>query len=196
MIQYICKGFNFFISLTRISQALFRPQKIFLLSNSYKPGGIRNPAPEIIDEIHRNCCIINKESNKGKTYLNNTNRNTHLDLEKKMTVTGEFIQITPNAAEEVKKLIAAEGKPEIGLRLGVKGGGCSGLSYNLEFSPREEGDTVIDSDGFNVFMDPKSLIYLKGMQLDFQGGLSGKGFVFQNPNAASTCGCGESFSLT
>jgi len=113
-----------------------------------------------------------------------------------MTVTGEFIQITPNAAEEVKKLIAAEGKPEIGLRLGVKGGGCSGLSYNLEFSPREEGDTVIDSDGFNVFMDPKSLIYLKGMQLDFQGGLSGKGFVFQNPNAASTCGCGESFSLT
>lgn len=113
-----------------------------------------------------------------------------------MTVTTEFIQITPKAAEEVKKLIAAEGKPEIGLRLGVKGGGCSGLSYKLEFSPREEGDTIIDTDGFNVFMDPKSLIYLKGMQLDFQGGLNGKGFVFQNPNAASTCGCGESFSLT
>ena len=113
-----------------------------------------------------------------------------------MTTTGEFVQITPKASEEVKKLIAAEGNPEIGLRLGVKGGGCSGLSYSLDFTPREKGDTVIDSDGFNVFMDPKSLIYLKGMQLDFQGGLNGKGFVFQNPNAASTCGCGESFSLT
>ena len=112
-----------------------------------------------------------------------------------MTAVANFIQITPNAAEEVKKLIEAENKPEIGLRLGVKGGGCSGLSYDLGFSPMKEADTIMDSYGFKVFMDPKSIIYLKGMQLDYQGGLNGKGFVFQNPNAASTCGCGESFSL-
>ena len=113
-----------------------------------------------------------------------------------MPDTQEFVSITPLASEEVKKLIAQENKPGVGLRLGVKGGGCSGLSYDLGFSPKEESDTVIEHTGFQVFMDPKSLIYLKGMQLDFQGGLQGKGFVFVNPYVKSTCGCGESFSLT
>lgn len=113
-----------------------------------------------------------------------------------MTKTSEFISITPKATEEVKKLIDAENDPEIGLRLGVKGGGCSGLSYDLGFTKKEDGDTAVDFGDFNVFMDPKSLIYLKGMQLDYQGGLQGKGFVFVNPNAKSVCGCGESFSLT
>jgi len=113
-----------------------------------------------------------------------------------MTTSTQFVTITPKAAEEVRKLVAAENKPGIGLRLGVKGGGCSGLSYDLGFTTREEGDTVMDFEGFQVFMDPKSLIYLKGMQLDYQGGLQGKGFVFVNPNAKSVCGCGESFSLT
>lgn len=112
------------------------------------------------------------------------------------TTTTQFVSITPLAAEEVKKLIAAEEKPGIGLRLGVKGGGCSGLSYDLDFTTEDKGDTVVDADGFKIFMDAKSLIYLKGMQLDFQAGLQGKGFVFVNPNAKSTCGCGESFSLT
>ncbi|NIQ03584.1 MAG: iron-sulfur cluster assembly accessory protein [Nitrospinaceae bacterium] len=113
-----------------------------------------------------------------------------------MPQTQQFVDITPTAAEEVKKLIAAENKEGIGLRLGVKGGGCSGLSYDLGFTTQEDKDTVVDFEGFRVYMDPKSLIYLKGMQLDYQGGLQGKGFVFVNPNAKSTCGCGESFSLT
>ncbi len=113
-----------------------------------------------------------------------------------MAVSSQFVKITPKAIEEVKRLIQAEGKPEIGLRLGVKGGGCSGLSYDLQFTPQEEKDTVFDADGFKVFIDPKSVIYLKGMQLDYQDGLHGKGFVFSNPNATSTCGCGESFSIT
>ncbi len=107
----------------------------------------------------------------------------------------DFIKITPKAQEEVKRLVLADEKPDIGLRLGVKGGGCSGLSYELQFTPTEAGDTVIDFDGFQVFMDAKGMIYLKGMELDFQDGLNGKGFVFQNPNATSTCGCGESFSI-
>ena len=107
-----------------------------------------------------------------------------------------FVKITPTACEEVKKLIVAESKPDIGLRLGVKGGGCSGLSYDIKFTPKEEGDTVINMGGFNVFMDAKSIIYLKGQQLDYQRGLNGNGFVFSNPNATSTCGCGESFSLS
>lgn len=108
----------------------------------------------------------------------------------------DFVKITPMAREEVKKLIAAENNPKIGLRLGVKGGGCSGLSYDLNFTPEEKGDTIMSVEDFKVFIDPKSMIYLKGMQLDFQGGLQGKGFVFSNPNATSTCGCGESFSIS
>lgn len=112
-----------------------------------------------------------------------------------MAVASNFVQITPLAYEEVKKLIHAENKPGIGLRLGVKGGGCSGLSYDLQFTPKEEGDTVLGLEDFQVFIDVKSTIYLKGMALDFEGGLQGKGFVFKNPNATSTCGCGESFSI-
>ena len=113
-----------------------------------------------------------------------------------MTVTTEFVKITPKASEEVTKLVKAENNPAIGLRLAVKGGGCSGLSYDLAFTPKEDGDTTIGHEAFNVYMDAKSMIYLKGMQLDFQDGLQGKGFVFVNPNATSTCGCGESFSIT
>ena len=85
-----------------------------------------------------------------------------------MTVTTEFVKITPKASQEVTKLVKAENNPEIGLRLAVKGGGCSGLSYDLSFTPKEDGDTIIQHDEFNVFMDAKSMIYLKGMQLDYQ----------------------------
>ena len=108
----------------------------------------------------------------------------------------DFVKITPKASEEVIRLVKAENNAEIGLRLAVKGGGCSGLSYDLQFTPKDEGDTIIQHEGFNVYMDAKSMIYLKGMALDFQDGLQGKGFVFVNPNATSTCGCGESFSIT
>jgi iron-sulfur cluster assembly protein len=119
-----------------------------------------------------------------------------LNLEAFMAVDIDFVKITPKANEEVIRLVKAENNPDIGLRLGVKGGGCSGLSYDLQFTPQGKGDTIIEHEGFNVFMDAKSMIYLKGMQLDFQDGLQGKGFVFVNPNATSTCGCGESFSIT
>jgi iron-sulfur cluster assembly protein len=105
----------------------------------------------------------------------------------------QVVSLTSEAEAEVRRLLVEEGKP--GLRLGIKGGGCSGLSYNLEFTDEAEGDTVIDFEGFKVFLDRKSTIYLSGITLDFQDGLSGRGFVFQNPQATNTCGCGESFSI-
>jgi len=110
-------------------------------------------------------------------------------------LTDKLVELTPTAQTEVKRLIAAENKPDMGLRLGIKGGGCSGLSYVLDFTQRQEGDTVIDYDGFQVFLDRKSTIYLSGIRLDHQSGLTGRGFVFENPMASNTCGCGESFSL-
>lgn len=106
---------------------------------------------------------------------------------------GPVVEVTESAREEVRRLIVSEGQP--GLRLGIKGGGCSGLSYLLEFTEEREGDTVIDFGDFKVFLDRKSTIYLRGVTLDFQSGLDGRGFVFHNPQASNTCGCGESFSL-
>ena len=105
-----------------------------------------------------------------------------------------MITITPSAEVEVRRLLEDE-NDDIGLRLGIKGGGCSGLSYILDFTQEEEGDTILEFYGFNVFLDRKSTIYLAGIRLDHQSGLSGRGFVFENPMATNTCGCGESFSI-
>ncbi len=104
--------------------------------------------------------------------------------------------LTDSARREVARLLAEDRREGVGLRLGVAGGGCSGLSYKLEFTLQEPGDAVMDLDGgTRVFIDPKSLLYLKGITVDHQSGLSGKGFVFSNPNAENSCGCGESFSV-
>ena len=113
-----------------------------------------------------------------------------------VTPNEKLINLTESAQKEVVKLLSEEDEGKrIGLRLGIKGGGCSGLSYILEFSPYEEDDTVISYPQFEIFLDRKSTIYLGGITLDYQSGLDGKGFVFQNPHATNTCGCGESFSL-
>ena len=109
--------------------------------------------------------------------------------------TEKLVNLTDAAQAQVRKLLQEDDKRGLGLRLGIKGGGCSGLTYVLDFTGHEEGDTVIDYDGFEVYLDRKSTIYLGGIQLDFQGGLQGKGWVFQNPHASNTCGCGESFSI-
>ena len=107
------------------------------------------------------------------------------------------LTFTAKAISEIKRLKESNNIPaEFGLRVGVKGGGCSGFSYTLAFDaePRE-GDRVIDKDGIKVFVDNKSLFYLAGTHLDYSDGLNGKGFVFNNPNATQTCGCGSSFGV-
>jgi iron-sulfur cluster assembly protein len=107
-----------------------------------------------------------------------------------------MIDVTEKAIAEVKKLMSQENSGAAGLRVGVKGGGCSGLSYFLSFeqTPRPD-DNVLEFGDVKVFLDPKSALYLKGTQLDFSDGLNGKGFTFTNPNAQRTCGCGSSFSV-
>ncbi len=105
------------------------------------------------------------------------------------------ITLSEAALKEVKRLINVQGLTEGGLRLGVKGGGCSGLSYTINFDEKiGQHDQVHDFDGVKVIVDPKSAIYLQGTQLDFQKDLMGGNFKFVNPNADKTCGCGESFS--
>jgi iron-sulfur cluster assembly protein len=105
-----------------------------------------------------------------------------------------MIQVTPKAISKIKQTFAKEGVTG-GLRLGVLGGGCSGLSYQFKFDTKQRPtDQVFDYDGVKVFVDPKSLLYLNGMVLDYQESLMQSGFVFDNPNAKKACGCGTSFS--
>jgi iron-sulfur cluster assembly protein len=107
------------------------------------------------------------------------------------------IDITEKAINEVNRIKKENNIPEThGLRVGVKGGGCSGLTYQLGFDAEpKEGDTVIEKGGLKLYIDGKSLFYLSGTVLDFSDGLNGRGFVFNNPNAKKTCGCGESFGV-
>lgn len=109
----------------------------------------------------------------------------------------EEITITEKAIREVKSIMVQNNIPEnYGLRVGVRGGGCSGLTYSLGFdSDIRESDAVLDIDGIKLIVDNKSLFYLTGTQLDFSDGLNGRGFVFSNPNATKTCGCGSSFGV-
>lgn len=112
------------------------------------------------------------------------------------TILESPISLTANAVNEVKRLMnATDFDKETFLRIGVKGGGCSGMSYMLGFDKKESDDEVYDIDGIQVLMKKAHSIYLFGMQVNFEDGLNARGFVFQNPNASSTCGCGQSFSV-
>ncbi len=108
-----------------------------------------------------------------------------------------MIEVTDAARDEAKRLLAQSDLGENSfIRVGVKGGGCSGLMYDLDFDNElKEDDKKMDDNGLTVVVDKKSFLYLIGTQLDFSGGLNGKGFQFVNPNASRTCGCGESFAV-
>lgn len=112
------------------------------------------------------------------------------------TVISSPVTLTPSAVGEVKKLMNEPGF-EAGqfLRIGVKGGGCSGMSYVLGFDKQEPDDEVYEIEDVPVVMKKAHGIYLFGMQVDFQSGLNARGFVFNNPNASTTCGCGSSFAV-
>jgi len=107
-----------------------------------------------------------------------------------------MITVTDSAAKQLSSLIEESGFITPYVRVAVKGGGCSGLSYDLCFDTEQKPtDTLAEDKGVKILVDNKSLLYLFGTELEFSGGLNGKGFQFGNPNASRTCGCGESFSL-
>ena len=108
-----------------------------------------------------------------------------------------MIEITQDAKDKILEIRKEEGKTQDhNIRVAVKGGGCSGLMYDLNFDDQlQEGDQVYEDKGIKILVDRRSLLYLLGTRLDFSDGLNGKGFQFINPNASRTCGCGESFSV-
>jgi len=109
-----------------------------------------------------------------------------------------MIQVSETAKNKVKALMTEEGYDAVNdfVRVGVKSGGCSGLSYELKFDKsKAENDKLFEANDVKILVDKRSFLYLVGTTLEYSGGLNGKGFVFNNPNAQRTCGCGESFSL-
>ena len=107
-----------------------------------------------------------------------------------------MINVTDKAKEQITHLQKEHGSYDTQLRVSVKGGGCSGLMYNMSFdTQKQEGDKVFEDKGVKILVDKRSLLYLLGTILEFSDGLNGKGFQFINPNASRTCGCGESFAV-
>ena len=108
-----------------------------------------------------------------------------------------MVSVSETAKKKIFALLDEEGMArDAFVKVGVSSGGCSGLSYKLDFiNEMSEGDKLIEDNGVRILIDKKSLLYLVGTVLDFSGGLNGKGFTFNNPNATRTCGCGESFSI-
>lgn len=113
-------------------------------------------------------------------------------------VTAEkYMTVSDSAVKRIAEIRTNEGKGDTyGVRVAVNGGGCSGLSYNMDFADNAQpGDYTVDDKGVKIFIEKKSLLYLLGTELDFSDGLNGKGFYFNNPNASRTCACGESFAV-
>jgi iron-sulfur cluster assembly protein len=108
----------------------------------------------------------------------------------------QVMSVTPAAAERVKALIEGRGKPTVGIRIGVRSKGCSGMSYTLEFAEKQEPmDEVVDTQGIKLLIDPKASLFLIGTEMDYEEEKLKSGFVFRNPNEKGRCGCGESFHV-
>jgi iron-sulfur cluster assembly protein len=105
------------------------------------------------------------------------------------------IVFSESAIAELKRLVEKQEDVSQNIRVGVKGGGCSGMTYVLEFDKEQAGDIILNIDGIKVFLNASHELYLHGMMVDFGSGLNDRGFTFKNPNASTTCGCGTSFSV-
>ena len=108
----------------------------------------------------------------------------------------QVMTVTPAAAERAKALIEGRGKPTVGIRIGVRSKGCSGMSYTLEFADKQEPmDEVVETEGLKLLIDPKASLFLIGTEMDYEEEKLKQGFVFKNPNEKGRCGCGESFHV-
>lgn len=112
------------------------------------------------------------------------------------TGSGKTVALTARAAKQVEKIIEDEGlENDLYLRVAVEGGGCSGLSYKLGLDHRTDEDELIESQGIEIIIDPRHMMYLEGIEIDYPDGLDARGFTFDNPNASESCGCGSSFAI-
>lgn len=118
------------------------------------------------------------------------------ELQKNVRISEDPVTLTPRAAKQVNRIREDESLDgDLYLRVAVEGGGCSGLNYKLGFDYKGEDDTEVVSEGIDIVIDPRHLMYLDGIQIDYPDGLDARGFTFDNPNASENCGCGASFAI-
>ena len=130
---------------------------------------------------------------EGSTQMSSSTPNAPVTPPPATVPSKREIEITAAAAEEIAKQKAKRGTPEAAIRVGIRGGGCTGFTYVFEWADEPRAtDKLVEAHGVKVVVDPKSFVYLRGMQLDFVRGMMGHGFKFNNPNAKGACGCGES----
>jgi iron-sulfur cluster assembly protein len=106
-----------------------------------------------------------------------------------------LIELSPSALTELRRLATEQADAAKAIRIGVKGGGCSGMTYILDYQEKQLNDLIFNYDGLQIAVSPAHAIYLEGVRLDFGTGLNNRGFIFENPNASETCGCGTSFAV-
>lgn len=111
------------------------------------------------------------------------------------TTASKLIELSPSALSELRRLATEQADANKLVRIGVKGGGCSGMTYILDYQETQANDLIFDYDGLQIAVAPAHAIYLEGVKLDFGTGLNNRGFIFENPNASETCGCGTSFAV-
>lgn len=107
----------------------------------------------------------------------------------------QVINLTDSAHEQLKSLFEKDKNSPDGVRISLTSGGCSGLAYQMDFDKKKDNDVIAEYDSLKVLVDPKSALYIYGLIIDYDGGLNGKGFTYENPNAQEACGCGTSFSV-
>lgn len=174
-----------------------------LLPGHFATGSIdppRDASLELQRKRFRNGVRDNDKGAQGHTQQGRRRRSDgkvpSLTTTAEQSIPINTIQITPKAAAKIKEFGQRDGWDQFGLKVAVKGGGCSGLVYHLEIvSGPSEDDKVISQEGLDVYVPKKAFVFLAGTELDFTDGLNGKGFVFSNPNAKRSCGCGNSFSV-
>lgn len=153
-----------------------------------------SPQNENLDDVIADL-IDDDEEQEGKVQQSSQSPFEGIDTSNK-TTGGDTVRLTERAARQVCRIKTDEQLDDaLYLRVAVEGGGCSGLSYKLGFDHKADEDTVLESQGIEIVVDPRHMMYLEGITIDYPDGLDARGFTFDNPNASESCGCGSSFAI-
>jgi len=151
---------------------------------------------ENLDDVIADLVDHNDETTESDQAAENPFDGIDLDGASQEFAAGKEVRLTERAAKQVRKIIADEDlDKDLYLRVAVEGGGCSGLSYKLGLDHKTDEDRMIESQGIEILIDPRHMMYLEGITIDYPDGLNARGFTFDNPNASESCGCGSSFAI-
>lgn len=140
--------------------------------------------------------LVDDDADDGNGQQDQPSAFEGIDTSSQTVTINKEVSLTERAARQVEKIMAREDyEGELFLRVAVEGGGCSGLSYKLGLDHKTDEDKIIKSQGIEILVDPRHMMYLEGIEIDYPDGLDARGFTFDNPNASESCGCGSSFAI-